>query len=82
MKNQFRDNIVGMAEDEMMTCVSCGNRWYAKWYKDGFCDTCQKNGTYASHKEYLRGQRIMTFAIKSILVIASLIGLALILHLA
>lgn len=50
MSNPFRDNIVGMNEDRMETCKGCGAKWYAKWYKDGFCHDCQHDGT---HEDYL-----------------------------
>jgi len=37
--------------EEKESCVACGDVWYSKHYKDGFCYNCQENG---AHKQYLR----------------------------
>jgi len=39
-----------MFEEKQEICRACGDKWYSKWYKDGFCNKCQEDGTY---DEYL-----------------------------
>jgi hypothetical protein len=30
--------------EEMADCKGCGENWYVKWHKDGFCQSCQEKG--------------------------------------
>lgn len=39
-----------MFGEDKEICRGCGDEWYSKWYKDGFCHTCQNDGT---HEEFL-----------------------------
>lgn len=64
MGNPFRDNIIGMAEDEKVTCRGCKETWYAKWFKDGFCHTCQNDGTYDEYLYQLGLSNSLNFVFK------------------
>ena len=66
MSNPFRDNIIGMAEDEKATCKGCGSVWYVMHYKGGFCHSCQNDGTYEAHKQSVRFHKATNFIIKAV----------------
>ncbi len=57
-----------MLGEDQETCRACGDIWYSKWYKDGFCDKCQKDGTYEDFLFQRHISRIITITLRVVMI--------------
>lgn len=68
-------NPFSFPNEDRETCIGCGENWYSKWFKEGFCQTCQKTGKYHNHKAEETFNRMIGYVVRAFFILLTLAGI-------